>query len=227
MDRKEINDKLAKELYIFSGLGADERVFQRLDFSGFSVTFIKWLEPLDRETIENYTTRLLDQVTTVNPILIGLSFGGMIAVEAAKQIDTERVILLSSAKTKHEIPFYYRFAGSLSLHKLLPTWTLKKPNILTNWFFGTHSAFDRQLLKQILTDTDADFLKWAIDKIVCWKNRTLPINIFHVHGTDDRILPLKFIAYDKAIKNAGHLMTLNRAEELNKIILQELEEKEP
>lgn len=218
-------DKLTKELYILSGLGADERVFQRLDLSGFSVTFIKWLAPLDKETIENYTTRLLDQVTTVNPTLIGLSFGGIIAVEAAKQIDTERVILLSSAKTKHEIPFYYRFAGGLNLHKLLPTWIFKKSNILTNWFFGTRSAFDKQLLKQILTDTDADFLEWAIDKIACWKNQIPPINVFHVHGTDDRILPLKFIAYDKAIKNAGHFMILNRAEELNKILQQELEGK--
>ena len=78
---------MTKELYIFSGLGADERVFQRLDFPGFSTTFIKWIVPQDKETIENYATRLLDQITTTNPTLIGLSFGGLIAVEVAKQID--------------------------------------------------------------------------------------------------------------------------------------------
>jgi pimeloyl-ACP methyl ester carboxylesterase len=97
---------LTKELYIFSGLGADERVFQQLDFSGFSTTFIKWIVPQDTETIENYATRLLDQITTTKPTLIGLSFGGLIAVEVAKQIDTEKVILIASAKTKNEIPFY-------------------------------------------------------------------------------------------------------------------------
>ncbi len=112
---------MTKELYIFSGLGADERVFQRLDFPGFSTTFIKWIVPQDKETIENYATRLLDQITTTNPTLIGLSFGGLIAVEVAKQIDTEKVILIASAKTKKEIPFYYRFAGQLGLQKLLPT----------------------------------------------------------------------------------------------------------
>ena len=72
---------MTKELYIFSGLGADERVFQRIDFSGFSTTFIKWIVPQDKETIENYATRLLDQITTTKPTLIGLSFGGLIAVE--------------------------------------------------------------------------------------------------------------------------------------------------
>ena len=133
---------MTKQLYIFSGLGADERVFQRLDFSDFKTTYIKWIAPYDKETIEHYTTRLLDQITTTNPTLIGLSFGGLIAVEVAKQIDTEKVILIASAKTKNEIPFYYRFAGQLGLHKLLPTRLLKSSNFVTNWFFGTSSTFD-------------------------------------------------------------------------------------
>lgn len=111
---------MKKELYIFSGLGADERVFQRLDFSGFSVTFIKWIIPQDKETIENYASRLLDQIKTKKATLIGLSFGGIMAVEVAKQIEVEKVILIASTKTKKEIPFYYRFAGLLGLQKILP-----------------------------------------------------------------------------------------------------------
>lgn len=213
---------MTKEIYIFSGLGADERVFQRLDFSGFSITFIKWIVPQDQETIENYATRLLDQITTKKPTLIGLSFGGLIAVEVAKQIDTEKVILIASAKTKMEIPFYYRLAGQLGLHKLLPTRFLKKSNFITNWFFGSTSTFDKQLLKQILFDTDPTFLKWAIDKVVRWTNLTQNKNIFHIHGTNDRILPFSFVKCNSAIKNGGHLITLNKAEELNNILRQQL-----
>jgi pimeloyl-ACP methyl ester carboxylesterase len=215
------NDKdLTKELYIFSGLGADESVFHRLDFSGFSTTFIKWIVPQKTEIIEHYATRLLDQITTTKPILIGLSFGGLIAVEVAKQIETEKVILIASAKTKKEIPFYYRFAGQLRLHKLLPTRLLKRSNFVTNWFFGTSSTFDKQLLKQILLVTDPTFLKWAIDKIVRWTNQTQTQNIFHIHGTSDRILPLCFVNCNQSINNGGHLMTLNKSEELNTILRQ-------
>jgi len=194
---------LKKELYIFSGLGADERVFQRLDFSDFTTTFIKWIVPHDKETIENYASRLLDQITTTKPILIGLSFGGLIAVEVAKQIDTEKVILIASAKTKNEIPFYYRLAGQLGLHKLLPTRLLKSSNFITNWFFGTNSTFDKQLLKQILNDTNPTFLKWAIDKVTKWTNITQTKNIFHIHGTSDKILPLTFANCNVKITNGG------------------------
>jgi len=213
---------LTKELYIFSGLGADERVFQRLDFSGFSTTFIEWIVPQDKETIENYATRLLDQIKTTKPTLIGLSFGGLMAVEISKQIDTEKVILIASAKTKKEIPFYYRFAGQLRLHNLLPIRLLKNSNFISNWFFGTSSTCDTQLLKQILIDTDPTFLKWAIDKVARWTNQTQTKNIFHIHGTNDKILPLSFVKCDSTIQNGGHLMTLNKADELNQILRQQI-----
>lgn len=209
---------MTKEIYIFSGLGADERVFQQLDFSDFNATFIKWIVPLPKETIEHYATRLLDQITTAKPILIGLSFGGLMAVEVAKQIAAEKIILIASAKTKNEVPFYYRYAGHLGLHKLLPIRLLTSSNFVTDWFFGTTSPSDKQLLKQILMDTDPAFLKWAIDKVANWTNQTHIINIFHIHGTSDKILPLKFVTCDQEIENGGHLMTLNKADELNKIL---------
>lgn len=213
---------MTKEIYILSGLGADERVFQKLDFSGFSITFIKWIIPQEQETIENYAKQLIDQITTTRPILIGLSFGGIMAVEIAKQVETEKVILIASAKTKKEIPFYYRIAGFLRLHKIMPTRLLKSSNFITNWFFGTTSTFEKQLLKQILIDTDPSFLKWAIDKIARWTNQTQTKNIFHIYGTSDRILPFKFVKCNYTIKNGGHLMTLNKVDELNIILRQQL-----
>ena len=141
---------MSNHIYIFSGLGADERVFQKLDFTGLTITFIYWEMPKEKETIEDYATRLLSQIKTTKPTLIGLSFGGIMAVEVAKQIETEKVILIASVKTKTEIPFYYRLAGQIKIHRLLPTRLLKKSNFITNWFFGVSSTFDKQLLKTIL-----------------------------------------------------------------------------
>ncbi len=213
---------MPQSIYIFSGLGADERAFQNLDFPGYTAFFIKWTIPDPKDSIENYATRLLDQINTKRPILIGLSFGGLMAIEVAKQIDTEKIILIASAKTKKEIPFYFRFAGRLRLHKTLPTRLLKSSNFMTNWFFGARSMEDKKLLKQILSDTNPTFLKWGIDKIVRWANLALLQNIYHIHGTSDRIFPLRFINCDTTIKNGGHLMTLNKAKELNTILIQHL-----
>lgn len=209
---------MIKNLYIFSGLGADERVFQQLDFSDFRPTFIKWIAPQNSETIEHYASRLLKQINSENPILIGLSFGGLMAIEVAKQIDTEKVVIISSVKTKKEIPFYFRLAGLLKLHSILPTRLLKSSNSITYWFFGARSKQDKELLKQILKDTDPFFLKWAIGKVACWRNQTKIKNLVHIHGTNDKILPFNFVNCNYVVKKGGHFMVLNRANEITNFL---------
>ena len=91
-----------KTVYVFSGLGADERVFHKIDFSSYDVHFIKWITPKKNESIESYALRLTLQITKPLPVLIGLSFGGMMAVEVAKHIATEKIVLISSAKSKNK-----------------------------------------------------------------------------------------------------------------------------
>lgn len=206
------------KIYLLTGLGADERVFHRLDFSEFQITYIKWIEPHRKESIESYASRLLEQIKDPNPVLIGLSFGGMMAIEIAKHIETSKVILIASAKTKHEIPFYFRLAGRLKLHRALPTRLIKRSNFITNWVFGTTTTSDKQLLKEILNDTNPVFLKWAIEKVLRWRNLHKHSNVFHIHGTRDRILPATFVNCNVKIKNAGHFMTLNNAEEVSHLL---------
>jgi pimeloyl-ACP methyl ester carboxylesterase len=213
---------LAIEIIVFSGLGADESVFHKLDFTGYKVTYIKWIIPKSTETIEQYASRLVEQISPIAPILLGLSFGGIIAIEVAKQIKTQKVILISSAKTKHEIPFYYRWTGYINLHRLLPIGIMKKTNFITYWFFGVSSITEKSLLKVILENTDPTFLKWAIDKIAKWKNEIKLENCFHIHGSNDKLLPIAFIKPDFLIENGGHFMVLNRADEINIFIQKKL-----
>lgn len=212
------NPDLSKQLYILSGLGADERAFQKLDFSGYEAHFIKWLTPYKNESIEAYAFRLVDQIQCRFPVLIGLSFGGLIAIEIAKKIPTEKVILIASAKTRNEVPFYFRLAGNLRLLRILPVRFMMRSNFITNWMFGTENDYEKKFLKQILNDTDPGFFKWAIEQVACWPNRTQLDNIYHIHGTHDRILPHTFVNGDHEISKAGHLMVYNRADELNSII---------
>ncbi|MDR1890211.1 MAG: alpha/beta hydrolase [Zoogloeaceae bacterium] len=215
------NDKI---IHVFSGLGADERVFCRLDFSGFEVVFIRWITPEKREPIEHYARRLSGQITTPNPVLLGLSFGGIMAVEVAKLMATRKIILLSSAKNRWEIPFSYRLFGALKLHKCLPPRLLKTPNPLTDWFFGVQTPEDKALLAAILVDTDPVFLAWATDQIVRWANTQNPANCLHIHGEQDRILPLRHVRADIAIARGGHLMVLNQAGTLSEILAREIRE---
>ncbi|HEU5289478.1 MAG TPA: alpha/beta hydrolase [Cyclobacteriaceae bacterium] len=205
-----------KEVYLLSGLGADKRVFDFLDFSDYQVRHIEWISPNENESIESYAQRLSDQIQNQKPILIGVSFGGMMAVEIAKLREPEKVILISSAKTKHDIPMLYWLAGMSNIVKILPGSLFKKVNSLTYWFFGAHGTIEQAMLRKIISDTDDTFLKWAINQITNWKNETIIRNTFLIHGNQDRILPNK--KPDFIIEKGGHLMITNRPAEINSII---------
>ncbi len=209
-----------KNIYVFTGLGADERVFYKINFGNYNPIHIKWITPIQKETIEEYALRLTQQITTSNPILLGLSFGGMMAVEVAKHIDTEKIILISSSKNKNEIPFYYKLAGRMRLHKLIKAKFLVRANKLTNKIFSARTREDKKMISSMIGASDVVFLDWAIDKIVHLKNEVIHKNLTHIHGTADRILPIRFVKADVLIKGGTHLMIVNRAVEVQEKILE-------
>jgi surfactin synthase thioesterase subunit len=207
-----------KHIYIFSGLGADEKAFQKLDLEAYRVTHIRWIKPRANEPIENYAGRLLEQVITPSPVLMGLSFGGIMAIEVSKHISTEKIILLSSVKTKKEIPLSYRILGRMGFRKFVPVQSLRHPNFITNYLFGARTSEDKELLKPMLENMNIDLLKWAMDKVAFWKNGFVPENITHIHGTADKILPYGNVKCDYTIVDGGHMMVLNHAQKVNEIL---------
>jgi len=205
-----------RDVYLLSGLGADDRVYGFIDLSGYKLNHIRWIEPLANEDLSSYSRRLLDQIPTDNPILVGVSFGGIVAVEIGKLIPTEKVILISSAMTKSDLPKYYDATGPSILRDWIPPTWLKNVNFLTFFFFGTETNEERRLLKTIIKETDASFLKWAMVAIATWRNETRLNNATQIHGTADKIIPFK--TADFPIKDGGHFMIVNKADAITKLI---------
>lgn len=83
------------DIYLFSGLGADQRVFQSINIPLYNLIYIQWIEPNINESMESYAERLLTQIKSLNTIFLGVSFGGIMAIEVAKLIEVEKVILIS------------------------------------------------------------------------------------------------------------------------------------
>lgn len=209
---------MTDKCYLLSGLGADGTVFQYLDFEGVEVEYMEWLPPLPKETLPAYAKRMTQKITTPHPILVGLSFGGMVAMEIAKQIPVKKVILISSAKERKELPWFYRFSAKLKLQKILPYTLIKRTNGFTYWLFGATSAHEKALLKEIFRKTPTTFLKWAINAILTWKNTKISAHILHIHGDKDRIFPYKNVKDTLCITGGGHSMIVNKAHEITPLI---------
>lgn len=204
------------KLYGISGLGADKRVFEYLTLDCQLIP-IEWIEPLENETIENYSIRFSQLINEEEEFgILGVSFGGLIAVEISKKLNPKLTILISSAETKKELRTIYRIIGKTKLLKFIPQFLFDPPRFIANWVFG---AKNNELLKQILGDTDLKFAKWAVNELANWKNDKKVSNpILKIGGTNDKLIPPKNDGSQRLIDKGEHFMVVDRADEISQII---------
>lgn len=203
-------------VYFIPGLGADKRVFKHIKLpDGFEVRHIDWLPPEAGESLPQYAKRLAALIPEEDPwCLVGLSFGGMLATEISKLRHPEKTILIASIQSPEELPFYFRWAAPLNLHKILPV-SLFKQASLAKRIFTTETNEDKELLRKIIQESDPVFLRWAMGAILNWKPDQPAGKLYHIHGTGDRLLPIRYTRPTHLINGAGHLMVMNRAVEIN------------
>ncbi|MEI6947985.1 alpha/beta hydrolase [Paraflavisolibacter sp. H34] len=207
-------------LYFISGLGVDRRAFQRLEVpSCCTVHHIAWIRPLPGEPIGAYARRLSAAIDPSQPfVLIGMSFGGMMAVELNRFVQPRQTILISSAATKNHLPPYFRLAGRLGLHKLVPPGLFRRPNGMFHWLFGVHTPEEKKLFKDLIADADLPTVRWSVNAVVNWENTQVPPNLVHISGAADRLLPPHWARPDIAVAGGGHLMVFSKAKEISRIM---------
>ncbi len=111
-----------RRVYCISGLGADERIFSKLNVPDADFSYLRWFVPEKGESIAGYAARMKEQVGAVeDPVFIGVSFGGMMAIELAKYYPAATVVLISSVKSRKELPAWIKWAGALGLYRLVPS----------------------------------------------------------------------------------------------------------
>ena len=218
------------KIYLISGLGTDSRVFDNYNFKGHPVIALDYIEPDKNESIESYTAKLADQIDMFQPaILIGVSFGGILAIALSKRIPVELVILISTIKTRKELPRFARLLGVLKVIRLFPPSFFIHYNRFVKFLFGIEDHEDSAVLKQFLSSASPEILKWGV-------NRTLELpetfnsdenadesekateNMIHIHGAKDRIFPIQKIADCHEIEDGGHFMIWNNYPEIQTIL---------
>ena len=209
------------KIYAISGLGADSRVFKFLNLKCDLIP-LEWITPIDHEPIADYAQRLSKRIDTSQEFgLIGLSFGGLVAVEISKILNPKITILISSVEENRELRPIYRFFGKLNIIKILPNSFFNMPKIFAQILFD---AKNKELLNAILADTDSSFVKWAISQLVTWENKDIKANTVKINGTSDKLIPHRNKANEYLIDGGGHFMIVDRAHEISKKIDQIIEE---
>lgn len=209
---------MEKTIYCISGLGADEQVFSNLRVEGHRLQHIPWLVPGKKEDISTYAGRMANAIKTPSPVLIGVSFGGMIGIEIAKQLQLNKLFIVSSVKSVAELPAWMKAVGKVQLNKLLPARSYKYAGSIGNRRLGVSTKEEKEMVRQYRRNADPQFVDWAINQVVNWKNDWQPGHLVHIHGDKDKMFPIKRISATHVIPGGTHMMVYNRAAEISRYI---------
>ena len=213
-------------VYFMPGMAANPSIFRYIDLphDTFTVHLLEWFVPTEDLSLSEYARVMNEQITHDEPVLVGVSFGGMLVQEMAKQIKVKKVVIISSVKHPSEMPKRMRLARYTKVHRLLPTGLVNNIEFLAKYALGDNLTKRLDLYQEYLSIRDKRYIDWSIDQIVNWKAPDIPMNLVHIHGEKDPVFPIANIKDCIPVRNGTHTMIIHRAkwfnEHLATIILQ-------
>lgn len=221
-DRIFLSVFLSMKLYIISGLGADRKVFEKIEFpSHLEVIFIDWLIPKRDEDFQDYVSRMAEKINVEEPFyLLGYSLGGMVVQEIHKKIPAEKVVIMASIKSEKGKSKLMKFGQWAKIYKFLPISVFNEKSYefyaLMRYFFDPKNP---KILKYFQV-REPYYLKWCIEKALQWEGEDLP-NVVQILGDKDIVFPINNSNPDYILKEATHLFPITKAKEVSDILQKE------
>jgi len=194
------------------GLAASSSIFERivLPENLFEIVLLEWEIPIENETLQEYAKRISQKIIHPDPVLIGVSFGGILVQEMARFVDTRKVIIISSVKRNLEFPRRMKVAKTTKAYKLIPTALFANVENLTQFSFGVKINQRLKLYEKFLRIRDKRYLDWAVEQVILWDRTVVDENVFHIHGDADDVFPIKYIQNCIVVKGGTHIMILSK-----------------
>lgn len=214
----------APRLILFPGLGADGRLFepQRRAFPQLEVP--PWLMPLSDERIESYAKRMAAQITPDGrPLFLGgVSFGAIVALEAARHLPAAGVFLIGGGMSYRMITWPFRWMCHLAPLAPLPIvpWLLKLFPIGLD-VIEKLTDEQKQLYVRMSRVTPPAMIRWGAHAMTRWSFAgPAPAPLHVIHGHDDRIVRPNQLTVDRTIPGGRHLISLSHPQVVNDFLAQ-------
>lgn len=205
-------------VYFVPGLASSPLIFEyiKLPEDKFETHIIEWILPEKNESMRDYSCRLAEQIKHKDPVLIGVSMGGLIVQEMCMAMKARKVIIISSVKSIKEFPRRMWFARNTKLYKLFPTRMMQHVEKINKLFPGNNMVKRRlKLYEKFLGFRDKKYLDWSFKSILQWDRTEPDPNVIHIHGTDDMVFPARYIRDYIPVKGGTHIMIINRFSWMN------------
>ncbi|WCO00631.1 alpha/beta hydrolase [Psychroserpens ponticola] len=212
-------------VYFMPGMAANPTIFEHIKLSEdqFQMHWLEWMIPNKKESLESYAKRMIAKIEHDNIVLLGVSFGGILVQEMSKHMKLRKLFVVSSVKSKHELPKRMKLMKITKAYKILPTQLVSNIDFLAKYAFGETVTKRVELYKKYLSVSDKHYLDWAIENVIEWNQDQPNAAAIYIHGEKDSIFPHSCIGNCLVVKGGTHIMIINKFkwfnENLPKLIL--------
>lgn len=212
-------------VYLMPGMAANPTIFEYIELpeDQFKIHWLEWMIPENKESLESYAKRMIAKIEHDNIVLLGVSFGGILAQEMSKYLKLRQLFVVSSVKSKHELPKHMKLLKLTKAYKLLPTQLVSNIDLLAKYAFGETVSKRVELYKKYLSVSDKRYLDWAIENVIEWEQDQPNKDAIYIHGDKDAIFPHSCVGNCIVVKGGTHIMVINKYkwfnENLPKLIL--------
>ena len=213
-------------LVLFPGLAADARLFdpQRRAFPQLEVP--PWLMPLPDERLEAYAKRVAAQIEPDSrPLFLGgVSFGAIVALEAARHLPAAGVFLVGGGLSYRMITWPFRWMCHAAPLVPLPVvpWLLKLFPIGLDVIEDLTDE-QKQLYVRMSREAPPAMIRWGAHAMTRWEwAGPLPTAIYAIHGHDDRIVHPDPRLASRLVRGGRHLISLSHPQAVNAFIAEKM-----
>ena len=198
------------------GMAASPKIFEFIKLpDSFELHTLSWIPPKENEPLSAYAFRMCERIKHPAPVLLGVSFGGVLVQEMAKHMTFSKVVIVSSVKNNPELPLPMKMAKKTNAHKLLPTQWINSLDTLALFAFGKGIQRRLDLYRKYLSERNPEYLSWAIDALVNWEQEETTEGVLHIHGMKDTVFPMKNIKLPCIKMEGGHAAIITHAKWFN------------
>jgi len=210
-------------LILLPGIAANARTYEYLHPYFPNLYVPPWLPLRADETLAGYARRMVDSIAlqrlTPPFFLGGHSFGGVLAQEMAAFIRPEALFLISSFRTHRDISRLMKVVEFMS--RPAPHWlirALSHPYRFLGPQMRRGQKEQLELLVSMFFATPLELTRWGARCSTSYAGRKLDLPIYHIHGSADPVLPVRYAKADVVLHRGTHIIPITRAAEVAEFI---------
>ncbi len=199
--------------HLITGFGLDRRALECLDLPKERFHCVDLIPVEKRETLPHYALRLAGTIRFQRGDAVGgLSLGGMLALEIARQCEASSILLMASCTHPRFIrPFFHtagrmaRWTPEFALHNLFSSIP-----VFMRWI-GMHTTQGSGFVRDIMRVFPARLLQQLPRMILDWEGCEPTVHCHALHSEQDWLIrpPLQ-LPNLTLIPGKNHLITVSR-----------------